>query len=105
MKVNNRRSDIQIIADMLRLGEACKTEIMYSANMSYFQLQKYLKFLLQQKLVDKVYLGNPSVSYRVTEKGFALLRHIDSIQQLLESDDEDAPAPTFVSSNGSKEKK
>ncbi|MEK7354765.1 MAG: winged helix-turn-helix domain-containing protein, partial [Chloroflexota bacterium] len=50
MKINNRRSSIQIIADMLRLGEAGKTEIMYSANMSYFQLQKYLNFLLQQKL-------------------------------------------------------
>ena len=92
MKIGNRRSNIQIIADMLRLGEAGKTEIMYSANMSYFQLQKYLNFLLQQKLIDKVYLGNPSVSYRVTEKGFNLLKHIDSIQQVLESDDEDQPS-------------
>jgi len=89
MKLNNRRSNIQIIADMLRLGEAGKTEIMYSANMSYFQLQKYLRFLLQQKLIDKVHLGNPSVSYRVTEKGFRLLKNIDSIQQILESNGED----------------
>ena len=89
MKIGNRRSNIQIIADMLRLGEAGKTEIMYSANMSYFQLQKYLKFLVQQKLIDEVYLGNPSVSYRVTEKGSNLLKHIDSIQQVLESGDED----------------
>ena len=89
MKISNRRSNIQIIADMLRLGEAGKTEIMYSANMSYFQLQKYLKFLLELKLIDKVALGNPSVSYRVTEKGFRLLKNIDSIQQILESGDED----------------
>jgi predicted transcriptional regulator len=88
MKINNRRSSIQIIADMLRLGEAGKTEIMYSVNMSYFQLQKYLGFLLQQKLIDEVHLGNPSVSYRVTEKGFNLLRSIDSVQQILESVDE-----------------
>jgi predicted transcriptional regulator len=89
IKINNRRSSIQIIADMLRLGEAGKTEIMYSANMSYFQLQKYLNFLLQQKLVDKVYLGNPSVSYRVTKKGFGLLKHIDSVQKVLETIDEE----------------
>ena len=89
MKINNRRSNIQIIADMLRLGEAGKTEIMYSVNMSYFQLQKYLKFLLEMKLIDKVYLGNPIVSYRVTEKGLRLLKNIDSIQQVLESRDED----------------
>ena len=54
MKIANRRSNIQIIADMLRLGEAGKTEIMYSANMSYFQLQKYLKFLLELKLIEEI---------------------------------------------------
>ncbi len=89
MKLNNRRSSIEIIADMLRLGEAGKTEIMYSANMSYFQLQKYLQFLLQQKLIDKVTVGNPIVTYRVTKKGLHLLRNIDNIQQVLESGDED----------------
>ena len=61
MKISNRRSNFEIIADMLRLGEAGKTEIMYSANMSYFQLQKYLNFLLQQNLIDKVTVGNPVV--------------------------------------------
>jgi len=83
MKMNNRRSNIDIIADMLRLGEAGKTEIMYSANMSYFQLQKYLNFLLQLKLIDKVTVGNPTVTYRVTRKGLKLLRNIDTIQQML----------------------
>ena len=88
MKLNNRRSNIEIIADMLRLGEAGKTEIMYSANMSYFQLQKYLNFLLQLKLIDKVNVGNPTVTYRVTKKGLRLLRNIDNIHQMLESGDE-----------------
>jgi predicted transcriptional regulator len=73
---------------MLRLGEAGKTEIMYSANMSYFQLQKYLKFLLDLKLIDKVTLGNPMVTYRVTKKGLRLLRSIDSILEILESREE-----------------
>jgi predicted transcriptional regulator len=49
-----RRSNIEVIADMLRLGEAGKTEIMYSANMSYFQLQKYLAFLMQRGFIEKV---------------------------------------------------
>ncbi len=88
MKLNNRRSNIEIIADMLRLGEAGKTEIMYSANMSYFQLQKYLNFLLQLKLIDKVTVGNPTVTYRVTKKGLRLLKNIDSIHQMLEIGDE-----------------
>ncbi|MBA7625081.1 hypothetical protein ES703_32502 [subsurface metagenome] len=84
MRIERRRSSIEVIADMLRLGEAGKTEIMYSANMSYFQLQKYLNFLLQQGLIDKVNVGNPVVTYRVTKKGLRLLRNIDSILEVLE---------------------
>ena len=87
--VGRRRSSIEVIADMLRLGEAGKTEIMYSANMSYFQLQKYLKFLLQLKLIDKVTVGNPTVTYRVTRKGLRLLRNIDGILEVLGLREED----------------
>ncbi|ADJ26408.1 conserved hypothetical protein [Dehalogenimonas lykanthroporepellens BL-DC-9] len=94
MRLDRRRSSIEIIADMLRLGEAGKTEIMYSVNMSYFQLQKYLNFMIERGLVDKVKLGNPSVTYRVTGKGLTLLRHIDEILDTLnlkEDDEESSP--------------
>lgn len=84
MNLDRRRSSIEIIADMLRLGEAGKTEMMYSVNMSYFQLQKYLNFLLDRELIDKVKLGNPSVTYRVTKKGMRLLRSIDAVLGTLE---------------------
>ncbi|NOQ18210.1 MAG: hypothetical protein GQ507_03115 [Dehalococcoidales bacterium] len=87
--MERRRSSIEVIADMLRLGEAGKTEIMYSANMSYFQLQKYLKFLLELKLIDRVMIGNPVVTYRVTRKGLKLLRHIDDILEILEFKEKD----------------
>ena len=84
--MNRRRSNIEIIADMLRVGEngAGKTEIMYSANMSYAQIQKYLGFLLSHGFINQVKLGNPSVSYQVTEKGGELLRNIDGIVEVLE---------------------
>ena len=75
---------MEVIADILRLGEAGKTEIMYSANMSFAQLQKYLKFMLELKLIDKVTVGNPVVTYRVTKKGLRLLRSIDNILEILE---------------------
>ncbi len=84
MQLDRRRSSIEIIADMLRLGEAGKTEIMYSVNMSYFQLQKYLGFMLERGLIDKVKLGNPSVTYRVTKKGLRVLRSIDDVLECLE---------------------
>lgn len=84
MNLDRRRSSIEIVADMLRLGEAGKTEIMYSVNMSYFQLKKYLSFLLERQLIDRVTVGNPSITYRVTKKGLELLRSIDSILETLE---------------------
>jgi predicted transcriptional regulator len=84
--MNRRRSNIEIIADMLKVGEngAGKTEIMYSANMSYAQIQKYLGFLLSHGFIDKVKVGNPVVTYRLTEKGGELLRNINSIIEILE---------------------
>ena len=87
--MNRRRSNIEIIADMLRVGEngAGKTEIMYSANMSYAQIQKYLGFLLSHGFVNKVHVGNPAVTYRVTEKGGELLKNIHGIMEVLEFQD------------------
>jgi len=84
-----RRSNIEIIGEMLRVGEngAGKTKIMYSVNMSYAQLQKYLGFLVSQGFVDKVEMGNPSVTYRVTEKGLALLKSIDAVLEALNLDE------------------
>ncbi len=85
MKINNRRSNFEIIADMLRVGEdgAGKTEIMYSTNMSYSQIQKYLAFLIGQGFIAKVKIGNPKVTYQVTEAGLKLLKSIDSVTEML----------------------
>jgi len=84
--MNKRRSNIEIIADMLRVGEngAGKTEIMYSANMSYAQIQKYLGFLLSHGFINKVKVGNPAVTYQVTDKGGELLKNINYIIEVLE---------------------
>ncbi len=89
MRVNRRRSDIEIIADMLEVGEngAGKTEIMYSANMSYAQIQKYLGYLIAQGFIDKMKMGNPSVTYKVTDNGLKLLELIGSIKEMLGLDD------------------
>ena len=85
MKINQRRSSIEIIADMLKVGEngAGKTEIMYSVNMSYSQIQKYLGFLISQGFIDKVNVGNPSVTYRVTDSGLSLLKSINKVKEML----------------------
>ena len=91
MRVNRRRSNIEIIAEMLKVGEngAGKTRIMYNANMSYKQIQKYLGFLINEGFIDKVEVGNPSVTYKVTGSGLKLLNSINSIIEMLGLDDED----------------
>ena len=89
MRISRRRSNIEIIADMLRVGEngAGKTEIMYSANMSYAQIQKYLGYLLTHGFIDRIEIGNPVVTYQVTEKGLGLLSNIESIMASLDFED------------------
>jgi predicted transcriptional regulator len=84
--ISRRRSDIKIIADMLRVGEkgAGKTEIMYTANMSYSQIQKYLDYLVSQDFIHKVNLDNTMIAYQVTESGLKLLRAIDNLIAMLE---------------------
>jgi len=90
VRVNRRRSDVEIIADMLEVGEngAGKTEIMYGANMSYRQIQKYLGFLVASGFIDKMKMGNPSVTYQVTDNGLKLLQMINNIKVMLGMDEE-----------------
>ena len=87
--MNQRRSNIQIIRDMLKVGEngAGKTEIMYSANMSYSQIQKYLAFLIRHGFINRLEIGNPTVTYQVTEQGRSLLKSIDTVLEVLELED------------------
>jgi predicted transcriptional regulator len=84
--VGRRRSNIEIIADILRVGEngAGKTEIMYSANMSYSQIQKYLVYLVNQGFITKVNMDNTMVAYQVTPTGLKLLKAIDTLMVMLE---------------------
>ena len=90
MRVNRRRSDIEIISEMLKVGEngAGKTEIMYGVNMSYSQIQKYLGYLVGEGFIDTIKIGNPCVYYRVTEKGLKLLELLTSVKEMLGLDGE-----------------
>jgi predicted transcriptional regulator len=83
--VSQRRSNIEIIADMLRVGEngAGKTEIMYSANMSYSQIQRYLDYLVNQGFIIKVNMDNTMIAYQVTDSGLKLLKAIDTLMEML----------------------
>ncbi len=81
--MNSRRSNIEIIADILRMGRASKTQIMYRAAMSYSQLQKYLDYLLDRDFLNLEKGGYPGGTYFVTDKGRELLGSIEKIEEVL----------------------
>jgi predicted transcriptional regulator len=76
---SNRRS-LDIVRDILSaaLVKARKTRIMYQANLSYVQVQKYLHDLLEKEL-----LGHDGSSfYFVTKKGQQFLKLYDEHAEL-----------------------
>lgn len=85
--MNGRRSHIEVIADIMRLREASKTQIMYSVGMSYAQLQKYLRYLTEHGFLARESNENSGTCYRVTQNGKRLLEAIEKIEQLLSFDE------------------
>ncbi len=81
---NHKRSRIEVMADILRLGEAGKTQIMFETNLSYIQLQKYLRYLTEGGFLQRVAVPNPGVKFRITTKGEKLLNNIDVVLDMLE---------------------
>lgn len=82
--VKNRRSEFEIIYNILTLSRnnVKKTEILYQGNLSFTQLQNYLPFLLEKKMLEEQVAsnnGSSSKSYRTTEKGLKLLIDIEKV--------------------------
>jgi predicted transcriptional regulator len=88
-KAVKRRDKLSIIAEILEIakGGTLKTRIMYSANLSFVQLNAYLKFMLQAHLIDKFVYVEREV-YQATEKGLDFLQRRHGIVALLETEDE-----------------
>ena len=61
----NKKSRIEVMADIPRLGEAGKMEIMFEANLSYIQLQKYLRQLPEGGFLTRIVVPNPGVKFRI----------------------------------------
>ena len=77
--VINRRSEIEIISDILKLTNkgAKKTEILYQGNFSYAQLNSYLSFLINMNIIEENKIidnGTTTRCYKTTDKGLILLK-------------------------------
>jgi predicted transcriptional regulator len=83
-----RRDKLGIIAEILEIAKegTLKTQIMYKANLSYAQLNDYLKFLLKSGLLQKVVSRGKNV-YAVTEKGIDFLQRHSELTELLKENE------------------
>ncbi len=86
---SKRRDNLCIIAEILEIAKegTLKTQIMYKANLSFAQLNEYLKFMLKIRLIEKVVNSGKDV-YVATEKGLDFLVRQCELNEMLKADDE-----------------
>ena len=84
-----RRDKLYIIAEILEIAGdgTLKTQIMYKANLSFAQLNEYLKLMLKIRLLEK-FARNGKTVYKATEKGSNFLQRHREITELLKTEEE-----------------
>ena len=86
---SKRRDKLHIISEILEIAKdgVLKTQIMYRANLSFTQLNDYLKFMLKINLIEKI-LENGKEIYKTTDKGLDFLERYREITELLKTEDD-----------------
>jgi predicted transcriptional regulator len=86
---SKRRDKLFIVAEILEIARegSLKTQVMYRANLSFTQLNDYLRFMLRINLLERV-LENDREIYRATSKGVDFLQRYREINELLKSEEE-----------------
>ena len=86
---SKRRDKLCIIAEVLEIAKegSLKTQIMYKANLSFAQLNEYLKFMLKIKLIQKLNNKGKDI-YISTEKGLDFLQRQCELTELLKTGEE-----------------
>ncbi len=77
-----RRSKFEVIADILRFGEASRTKILHGSNISSDLLDRYLSLLTERGVLSITRKGNHKI-YHTTKEGEILLHRIDDIYRRL----------------------
>ncbi len=75
-----KRGRVEIIYDILCLCQrpAQKTHILFKCNLSFNQLQKYLKYLVSHDLISS-YNGAQRELYKTTDKGKKFIEGYESL--------------------------
>src|SRR5579862_9447053 len=79
MKYRSRTDIIAMILEAAMHG-ATKTRLMYSAYLSYAQVQEYIEFLMQRGLIS---FSEETHAYSLTEQGLRFLKVYDEISAIV----------------------
>ena len=81
---SKRRDKLSIMAEILEISKngTLKTQIMYKANLSFAQLNEYLRFMLKTQLLNKFNASGKNV-YGSTKKGEEFLYRHSEITELI----------------------
>ena len=77
-----RRSEFEIMADILRLGEANLGDVILGSNISWHLSNKYLPLLTKRGFLTITTKGRQKI-YRTTKEGDVLLHQIDDVYRRL----------------------
>jgi predicted transcriptional regulator len=97
------RSRVEILYDIIAAARASarKTHLMYKSNLSFKQLDMYLRFLIGQQLIEESYdIEDGSKRYYVTSKGLQFLNLFENLQECMGISklEEAETMPSFVAS-------
>jgi predicted transcriptional regulator len=84
---HKRRDHLFIMAEILEvtIDGALKTQVMYRANLSFAQLNEYLKLMLDMKLLECV-KNSDRTFYKTTSKGMRYLQSYRELRGLLKKE-------------------
>ena len=83
-KPASNRTKVEILASILKVAgtRTLKTHIMYKANLSFRQLERYLNFLETNGMLART-LDDDTLMFQVTEKGNEFLKDYERISTYL----------------------
>jgi predicted transcriptional regulator len=78
--IQRNRTRVEILVNILNVarGSTLKTHILYKANLSHRQVDRYLTFLAENGMLKPVPV-NGKLRYEVTEKGLEFLKDYSRI--------------------------
>jgi predicted transcriptional regulator len=82
--ISGNRTRVEILASILHVADrgTLKTHIMYKANLSHRQLEKYLTFLQNEGLLAEFVDEESGTSmYKVTERGIEFLKEYTQLSK------------------------